>query len=195
MRTLLLTVLVALLAPASALACPGDGDGDGTITAAAITAAASTPAASTPGPAGEVESASAKKGACPGCPGCPGQVAKANQGKDGKAGEVTIGQLVALRSHGGALAIVDANGPKTREKFGMIPGAIALTNYKTYDIAKELPADKGTALVFYCSSTRCGASHLAATRAQGAGFTKVLVLPEGIKGWTASGQKTTLNQS
>jgi len=47
--------------------------------------------------------------------------------------------------------VYDANHPSTREKFGIIPGAHLLSSYDNYDVAKELPADKNTKLVFYCA--------------------------------------------
>ncbi len=49
--------------------------------------------------------------------------------------------------------IFDANHPSTRENFGIIPGAHLLSSSDDYDVAKELPADKNTKLVFYCADT------------------------------------------
>lgn len=88
-----------------------------------------------------------------------------------------------------ALAIFDANGDKTREKMGVIPGATLLTDYAEYDTSK-LPEKKDTKLVFYCANEMCKASHKAANRAASAGYSDVAVLPAGIKGWKASGQPT-----
>ena len=45
---------------------------------------------------------------------------------------------------------VDCNGDGTREKMGHLPGAILVTDEEQYG-ASELPADKSTKLVFYCS--------------------------------------------
>jgi hypothetical protein len=47
--------------------------------------------------------------------------------------------------------IYDANGPGLRNTAGIIPGAHLLTSDDEYDVAKELPADKGALLVFYCA--------------------------------------------
>ena len=85
--------------------------------------------------------------------------------------------------------IFDANSAETRAKNGTIPGAVLLTSSSTYDL-KELPPAKDTSLVFYCASTMCSASEGAAKRAVEAGYTHVAVLPDGIKGWKAAGQKT-----
>lgn len=49
--------------------------------------------------------------------------------------------------------VYDANHPSTRERFGVIQGAHLLSSYDNYDVAKELPADKNTKLVFYCADT------------------------------------------
>ena len=49
------------------------------------------------------------------------------------------------------LHIYDANGPDTREKFGVIPGAQMLSSDDAYDVASTLPAQKNDPLVFYCA--------------------------------------------
>lgn len=85
---------------------------------------------------------------------------------------------------------VDANGDKLRQSEGVIPGAILLTSSSQFDPAKELPKSKDEALVFYCASTKCGASHQAAKKAMEAGYTNVAVLPDGILGWKKAGQPT-----
>jgi rhodanese-related sulfurtransferase len=85
--------------------------------------------------------------------------------------------------------VFDANSAETRAKNGTIPGAVLLTSSSAYDL-KELPAAKNASLVFYCASTMCTASEGAAKRAVEAGYTNVAVLPDGIKGWKAAGQKT-----
>lgn len=90
---------------------------------------------------------------------------------------------------------VDANSGEFRTKNGVIPGAILLTSSGSYDAAKELPADKTTPLVFYCSNTKCGASKKAAERAFNAGYSDVSYLPDGLMGWKSSGNKTALPNS
>jgi rhodanese-related sulfurtransferase len=49
--------------------------------------------------------------------------------------------------------VFDANHSSTRERFGVIPGAHLLSTSDHYDVAKELPADKSTKLVFYCTDS------------------------------------------
>ena len=99
--------------------------------------------------------------------------------------KVTVAQL----SKDKASKVFDANGPDFRVKNGAIPGAVLLTSSSSYDL-KELPPQKDAALVFYCANTMCGASEAAAKRASAAGYTNVAVLPEGLMGWKAAGQKT-----
>jgi rhodanese-related sulfurtransferase len=65
-----------------------------------------------------------------------------------------VPDLVALlRSPERKPTVLDANGADFREREGIIPGAVLLTNYKTYDAAKELPPAKDTPLVFYCADS------------------------------------------
>ncbi|HEX5058876.1 MAG TPA: hypothetical protein VFV99_05920 [Kofleriaceae bacterium] len=46
---------------------------------------------------------------------------------------------------------VDCNGDRTRKKYGVLPGAI-LTSEEDFP-ASELPPDKATKLVFYCTDS------------------------------------------
>ncbi len=92
---------------------------------------------------------------------------------------------------------VDANNVETRAKHGVVPGAVLLTSSAEFDPAKELPAQKDKALVFYCANTRCSASHQAAKRALESGWTNVAVMPDGISGWKEAGlpvQKQTASK-
>jgi rhodanese-related sulfurtransferase len=83
--------------------------------------------------------------------------------------------------------VVDANGAETREKYGVVPGALLLSDHRSYALT-ELPSDKSKPLIFYCGGTQCRASDAAASRAQSAGYASVSVMREGIKGWVAAGQ-------
>ena len=98
---------------------------------------------------------------------------------------IHIAELKAMMTK--TVAIYDANGQETRNKDGMIPGAHALSSHEGYDVKKELPATKETPLVFYCANTQCTASHAAAERAVGAGYTHVSVFADGIQGWKTAG--------
>lgn len=49
--------------------------------------------------------------------------------------------------------------------------------------ATELPADKDSVLVFYCSNFLCRKAPNAALRAKRMGYSNVLVMSAGIAGW------------
>ena len=98
---------------------------------------------------------------------------------------VTVAQLAKDNQS----RVFDANTKEFREKNGTIPGAVLLTSALSYDV-KELPAQKDASVVFYCVSAKCSASHQAAERAVQAGYTNVSVMPDGLLGWKAAGQKT-----
>ncbi|MFI5348814.1 MAG: rhodanese-like domain-containing protein [Elusimicrobiota bacterium] len=84
--------------------------------------------------------------------------------------------------------VYDVNVASTRENVGIIPGAKLLSSSSKYDVAKELPADKKTPLVFYCANTMCTASHSAAKKAIAAGYVDVSVMVDGIYGWKKAGR-------
>lgn len=97
----------------------------------------------------------------------------------------TVAELLKTKSG----VVVDANDAKTREEYGTVPGALLLSNYKTFALS-ELPANKSEKLVFYCGGVKCRASDSAATRAASAGYSNVSVMREGIRGWKSAGQPT-----
>ncbi|PTL84397.1 rhodanese-like domain-containing protein [Vitiosangium sp. GDMCC 1.1324] len=103
--------------------------------------------------------------------------------------DVTITQVASLQKEK-KVTVLDANGADFRKQNGIIPGAVLLTHFQKYDVAKELPATKDSKLVFYCANTQCKASHAAAEKALEAGYTDVSVLPDGLLGWKKSGQPT-----
>jgi len=94
---------------------------------------------------------------------------------------VSVDQVATLLETKKAQA-VDANGVDTRKEMGTLPGAVLLTNYRSFDLS-ELPADKSKELVFYCGGEACTAAPTAAKRAIEAGYTDVKVMSAGISGW------------
>ena len=84
------------------------------------------------------------------------------------------------------VTVLDVNSDEVRKKYGTITGATVLTSYDAYSM-KELPESKDDKIVFYCSTTRCGASKTAAKRALKNGYKDVSVLPVGIMGWAEKG--------
>lgn len=87
-------------------------------------------------------------------------------------------------------AVFDANDADTRKQYGVLPGAVPLTNNKTYPLS-VLPPSKTEKLVFYCGGTQCRASDAAAARAASAGYTDVNVMRAGIRGWKDAGLSTS----
>lgn len=57
------------------------------------------------------------------------------------------GQLASKRPP----VVLDANHDDFRAREGVLAGAVLLSSYNRYDVAKELPAAKDTPLVFYCA--------------------------------------------
>jgi rhodanese-related sulfurtransferase len=97
----------------------------------------------------------------------------------------TVAELVKTKSG----VVVDANDSKTRQEYGTVPGALLLSDHKSFAFS-ELPANKAEKLVFYCGGVKCRASDAAATRAASAGYSNVSVMREGIRGWKSAGQPT-----
>jgi rhodanese-related sulfurtransferase len=91
------------------------------------------------------------------------------------------------------IVAVDANGEETRKEFGTLPGAVLLSNARTFELS-ELPTDKSSELVFYCGNEQCTSAPKAAARAREAGYTAVKVMPAGIRGWVKAG-KPVIEQS
>jgi rhodanese-related sulfurtransferase len=106
-----------------------------------------------------------------------------------KLAELSVTEVASALKEKRAV-VVDANNPETREKYGVIPGAVLLSDHRSYPLA-ELPSDKAQPLVFYCGGTQCRASDAAANRAASAGYAQVSVMRDGIRGWVSAGQTTT----
>jgi rhodanese-related sulfurtransferase len=79
--------------------------------------------------------------------------------------------------------IIDARPKKTKYDKGHIPGAISMPTSKFEKMKGMLPADKNTALVFYCGGIKCPLSHKAAYMAQAMGYKNISVLATGYPSW------------
>lgn len=99
--------------------------------------------------------------------------------------EVSVADADARLKKGAVM--VDANSERTRKKHGVVPNATILSSSSKYELA-QLPSDKATDLIFYCSNTYCTASDSAAERAANSGYKNVKVMREGIKGWIEAGK-------
>lgn len=83
--------------------------------------------------------------------------------------------------------VIDVNEPDSYAE-AHVPGAVLLV----YDAIKatDLPADKSSALVFYCWSMECPAAETAAQSAVKLGYTEVACMKAGITGWQDAGLPT-----
>jgi rhodanese-related sulfurtransferase len=96
--------------------------------------------------------------------------------------ELSVNEVADLIARQGAV-LLDVN-PRPRWASGHLPGAINLNpNEFTAD---DLPSDKETTLVFYCSDTSSNASRYAAQKATRFGYVNVFIMPAGIRGWLAA---------
>ena len=82
------------------------------------------------------------------------------------------------------LTIIDVNH-RSRWQSARVPGALNL-DPSTF-VAEDLPADRGTALAFYCSGPLCRKAPQAAKRAKAMGYANVSVMSAGIQGWLVAG--------
>jgi rhodanese-related sulfurtransferase len=69
-----------------------------------------------------------------------------------------------------------------------VPGAV---NLGVEFEESELPPDKATTLVFYCSNPLCRKAPNAARRAKKLGYEAVRVMSAGINGWLSAGLPTS----
>lgn len=78
------------------------------------------------------------------------------------------------------VVVIDVNAP-ARWAEAHVPGAVNLdpSGYA----GDQLPQDKDTSLVFYCSNSICRKAPSAARRARKMGYSDVKVMSAGISGW------------
>jgi rhodanese-related sulfurtransferase len=88
-------------------------------------------------------------------------------------------ELHRLLAQGKATAI-DVNAPASWLA-ARVPGALSLD--PTAFAASDLPPDRQTLLVFYCSNPLCRKAPNAALRARKLGYENVKVMSAGIRGW------------
>jgi rhodanese-related sulfurtransferase len=85
--------------------------------------------------------------------------------------------------HGQRTTVVDVNARQSWIN-ARVPGALHLdpVGYE----ARDLPEDKSSSLVFYCSNPLCRKAPNAARRAKKMGYGDVKVMSAGISGWLAA---------
>ena len=83
----------------------------------------------------------------------------------------------------GQVMVIDVNSRQSWEK-AHVPGALHVDPVAWTEA--DLPPDKQTGLVFYCSNPMCRKAPTAARRAKAMGHANVRVLSAGITGWIAA---------
>lgn len=78
------------------------------------------------------------------------------------------------------VSVFDVNSPQSWMK-AHVPGARNLDSANF--AAGDLPSDKNSNLVFYCSNPMCRKAPIAAKRAKQMGYENVKVMSAGISGW------------
>ena len=81
------------------------------------------------------------------------------------------------------VAIIDVNVQELWEKHH-IPGAIHIENG---NLAKQLPVDKSTTLIFYCAGPLCLEGPNMATNSIMLGYHRVFIMTDGIFTWVKAG--------
>jgi rhodanese-related sulfurtransferase len=80
----------------------------------------------------------------------------------------------------GQVTVLDVNSRQSWVK-ARVPGALHL-DPAAYTVS-DLPTDKASSLVFYCSGPMCRKAPSAARRAKTMGYDNVKVMSAGISGW------------
>ena len=86
-----------------------------------------------------------------------------------------------------SVTVVDVNAPQSWLR-ARVPGAINL-DPTSYD-ANDLPVDKASRIVFYCSNPLCRKAPTAARRAKKLGYANAIVMSAGISGWVGANMPT-----
>lgn len=86
-----------------------------------------------------------------------------------------------------SVTVIDVNSPQSWLR-ARVPGAINL-DPASYD-ASDLPADKASRIVFYCSNPLCRKAPTAARRAKKLGYANAIVMTAGISGWVGANMPT-----
>jgi rhodanese-related sulfurtransferase len=92
-------------------------------------------------------------------------------------------QLVQERQ----VSVIDVNSHESWGK-ARVPSALNL-DPETYS-GSDLPPDKDSELVFYCSNPMCRKAPTAARRAKKMGYKNVRVMSAGISGWLSANMPT-----
>ncbi|MEN8140979.1 MAG: rhodanese-like domain-containing protein [Thermodesulfobacteriota bacterium] len=99
---------------------------------------------------------------------------------------ITTSELVRLLAGPAPFLLINSLSPIEFDQVA-IQGSVNIPAAHTRLGNPLLPADKDTALIFYCKGMRCSKSRLAARKAMGLGYRDVRVYMEGLPAWQARG--------
>ena len=99
---------------------------------------------------------------------------------------IAPGELHQLIQQRG-VTVIDVNSSSSWRS-ARVPGSLNLDPATFRD--GDMPADKDSALVFYCSNPFCRKAPNAARRAKSMGYRNVRVMSAGISGWLAAALPT-----
>ncbi len=104
---------------------------------------------------------------------------------------MSVDELAGMLSRNESVYVFDNN---RRERY--LQGHVPTARWVSYDAvtASVLPEDRAARLVFYCANESCRACHHAADAALSLGYTNVYILPAGIAGWAAAGQRVVAGE-
>ncbi|PLX49177.1 MAG: hypothetical protein C0613_08625 [Desulfobulbaceae bacterium] len=94
---------------------------------------------------------------------------------------ISTAELKAKMDAGEQLVLADALSPIEHDELS-IKGSVSIPASQVAGNA-NLPADKGTLLIFYCKGPKCGKSRIAAGKAVQLGYSNVMVYNEGLPAW------------
>lgn len=103
--------------------------------------------------------------------------------KSGGVASIDTTMLQQMMAAPDPLMVVDARPKGRKYDAGHVPGAVSLPDSQFDKLAGILPADKATALVFYCGGFKCKLSDNSARKAMGLGYTNVTTYQAGFPAW------------
>ncbi len=104
--------------------------------------------------------------------------------KKGHMAAVSVPFIKKLLDEKSPMTLIDSRPKERKYDKGHIPGAVSLPDTQFDKLAAErLPADKNSALYFYCEGLTCKLSTDSAEKAIKLGYTNVKVVPEGYPLW------------
>lgn len=104
--------------------------------------------------------------------------------RDSRVQEIKSAQALKTRMDAGHVTLIHALDSENYAK-GHIPGAVNIDYEKM--TPQMLPAKKDEPIIFYCASSFCPVSRMAANKAANWGYTQVYAYEGGMSDWRSAG--------